>query len=158
MISKASLSRDKKYRYSLTRTWDEQKDAVLFVGLNPSIADAKSDDPTIRRLIGFAQGWGFGGMHVCNLFAYRTPDPSVLFKAADPVGRYNNRYIRKMKKISSMTVLMYGNYGKRLHRHEEILKRIANPYCVKVSKGGMPMHPLYLKYTEQPLPYHPRNW
>jgi hypothetical protein len=153
MISKASLSRDQKYRYSLTRIWDEQKECVLFIGLNPSIADAIGNDPTIRRLIGFAQRWGFGGIYVCNLFAYRTPDPRALFKVIDPVGRYNNRYIRKMKKMSSITVLMYGNHGKHLNRHKEILKRIEKPYCVKMSKGGMPMHPLYLKYTEAPLAY-----
>ena len=141
----------------MTRIWEEQKDFVLFIGLNPSMADAKHDDPTIRRLIGFAQRWGFGGMYVCNLFAYRTPDPKELFKVADPVGQYNSRYIRTMKKMSSMTVLMYGNHGKRLSRHEEILERIDKPYCVKVSKGGMPMHPLYLKYTEKPLPYQQSN-
>ena len=157
MISKASLSRDQKYRYSLSRIWEEHKECVLFIGLNPSMADAKSDDPTIRRLIGFAQRWGFGGMHVCNLYAYRTPDPKELFKVAYPIGKYNYRYIKKMRKEARITVLIYGNDGRRFDRHEKILKQIDKPYCIKVSKGGMPMHPLYLKYTEQPLPYQQSN-
>ena len=44
MIKDAILSEDRKYRYILSRTWDETKPAVLFIGLNPSTADEKTDD------------------------------------------------------------------------------------------------------------------
>lgn len=36
----AEISPDGLYRYSLERTWDEDKPTVLFVCLNPSTADA----------------------------------------------------------------------------------------------------------------------
>ena len=153
MILKATLSKDQQYRYSLSRIWDKDKEMILFIGLNPSTADAKENDPTIRRLIGYASRWDFGGMHVCNLFAYRTPDPKELFQVLDPVGKRNDRYIKKMSKYARITVLMYGNEGRRFNRHEEILNYIEEPYCIKVSKTGMPMHPLYLKYTKTPLLY-----
>lgn len=50
-----------KYRYAISRTWDAAKPYALFIGLNPSYADAELDDPTLKRCISFAQSWGFGG-------------------------------------------------------------------------------------------------
>lgn len=41
MLKEALLSEDRKYHYILSRTWDEAKPAVLFIGLNPSMADEK---------------------------------------------------------------------------------------------------------------------
>ena len=153
VIYRATISKDKQYRYTLSRIWDQDKEMILFIGLNPSTADAKENDPTIRRLIGYATRWGYGGMHVCNLFAYRTPHPKELFKVANPIGPRNDVYIKKLNKLSTTTVLVYGNDGKRLNRHEEILKIIDKPYCIQKSKTGMPMHPLYLKYTDKPIVY-----
>ncbi|TMF61888.1 MAG: DUF1643 domain-containing protein, partial [Chloroflexi bacterium] len=67
----ATFSADRRYRYRLWRRWDGARPVVAFVMLNPSTADARRDDPTIRRCIGFAKSWGFGGVEVVNLFAYR---------------------------------------------------------------------------------------
>lgn len=57
----AMFSKCRKYRYVLWRIWDDDKPRVMFIGLNPSIAGAIIDDPTIRKVIGFAKRWGFGG-------------------------------------------------------------------------------------------------
>ena len=78
----ALLSKDKKYRYSLKRIWDNDKPKVLFIMLNPSLADNYQDDPTIRRLIKFAKLYGYGGFYVGNLFSYITPYPSELLDKA----------------------------------------------------------------------------
>ena len=71
MIKDAILSEDRKYRYILSRTWDETKPTVLFIGLNPSTADEKTDDPTIRKCINYAKCWGYGKILMANLFAFR---------------------------------------------------------------------------------------
>lgn len=35
----ATFSKDKKYRYYLTRQWDLNKPTVMFIGLNPSVVN-----------------------------------------------------------------------------------------------------------------------
>lgn len=62
----AVLSDDGQYRYQLERTWGFG-DAVTFVMLNPSTADARKDDPTIRRCLSYARSWGYDGIRVVNL-------------------------------------------------------------------------------------------
>ena len=86
----AELSGCGRYRYKLWRIWDPDLPPILFVMLNPSTADANSDDRTIRRCVAFAKRDGFGGLLVGNLFAYRTPYPRVLRKAEEPVGDGND--------------------------------------------------------------------
>lgn len=61
LLTGATFSSDQKHRYSLERVWDVMRPSVVFIGFNPSTADAFLDDPTIRRCVGFAnspQRWG----------------------------------------------------------------------------------------------------
>ncbi|HDR1569813.1 TPA: DUF1643 domain-containing protein, partial [Pasteurella multocida] len=67
------------YRYVLWRIWDTLLPRITFIGLNPSTADESNDDPTIRRCINFAKKWGYGGIYMVNLFAYRSTDKSVIY-------------------------------------------------------------------------------
>ena len=67
----AIISECEQYRYELRRIWQPKKGLVCWVMLNPSIADANIDDPTIRRCIGYTAKWGYGGRVVVNLFALR---------------------------------------------------------------------------------------
>jgi len=154
--SDAIFSKDRIYRYVLTREWDLKKPSLMIISLNPSTADEKINDPTIQRCIGFAKQWGFGKLIVTNLFSFRATSPKDLFKSKNPVGDKNDYWIKKLSKKVNKIVLAYGNYGKFKNRHEKILKIINNPYCIKESKTGMPMHPLYLKYTKKPIKYHPK--
>ena len=45
----------KNNRYELWRIWNNQKPLILFILLNPSTADDKNDDKTVKKLIGFTK-------------------------------------------------------------------------------------------------------
>ena len=78
VTSSATLSVCRKYRYEIWRRWRGGDGTAVFIGLNPSTADATQDDPTIRRCVGFARQWGFDWLFMGNLYAYRSTDPKPL--------------------------------------------------------------------------------
>ena len=141
----ANFSSCRKYRYSLSRIWNKQKKFVLFIGLNPSTADEKMDDPTIRRCSGYAQKWGYGGFIMVNLFAYRSTLPSKLKKVKYPVGSENDKYIVILSKKADITVAAWGNNGNLYSRDKQVLNLVPSLMCLKINKSGQPAHPLYLK-------------
>lgn len=77
-VKAAVLSDDRMHRYWLFRIWDRQGDVLVACMFNPSTADDRRDDPTIKRLCAFAQRWGYGGLLVVNLHSYRSPYPDVI--------------------------------------------------------------------------------
>ncbi|WP_043705621.1 DUF1643 domain-containing protein, partial [Synechococcus sp. CB0205] len=92
---RAALSSCGRYRWWLERQWQPQAPRLLFVGLNPSRATAERDDPTLRRLIAFAQAWGYGSLEVLNLFARISASPAVLRRSADPIGLQTDQWLRR---------------------------------------------------------------
>ena len=68
-LSEAVISQDERHRYSLTRRWGDGPRVCCWIMLNPSTADATTDDPTIRRCIGFTHGWGYDALTIINLYA-----------------------------------------------------------------------------------------
>lgn len=141
----AVLSPCGTYRYELTRRWSNRP-LVGWVMLNPSTADADVDDPTVRRCIGFAKAWGYGGLVIRNLFALRATDPCELDRHADPVGPDNDTHLSRCK-YDDKTVIAWGaRGGDRGHEVLELLeKQGARPHQLAVTDGGQPRHPLYLK-------------
>lgn len=110
MVRGAKLSDDRLYRYGLWRKWDDRP-KVMFIGLNPSTADEVEDDPTIRRCIGFANSWGYGGIVVANLFGFRATDPTALQKATDPIGPENDEWLYRLADEAALVVGAWGNGG-----------------------------------------------
>lgn len=68
------------YRFSLTRRWSIGP-TLVWCMLNPSTADEQTDDPTIRKCIGFSRLAGAGSLAVVNLAPWRATDPKALFAA-----------------------------------------------------------------------------
>jgi hypothetical protein len=153
MQRSALFTEDKVYRYSLSRVWDNSKPYVLFVGLNPSTADENKDDPTIRKCINYAKYWGYGGLRMANLFAFRATLPIDLKQANKPVGIDNDRHIESLSKGADMIVIAWGNDGSYLGRDKEVLKLIKNPMCLNINKSRQPSHPLYQKKIISPQLY-----
>ncbi len=152
----ATIDPTGRYRYALWRTWDGDAPRVAFLMLNPSTADARRDDPTIRRCIGFARSWGFGSVEVVNLFAYRTPDPEVLRRALHPVGPENDRYLRKVARRAQQLIVAWGNRGALQGRDEAVmrlLRKVGTVYCLGRTQAGHPRHPLYVRKDTTPAPF-----
>ena len=89
--SVAVYSDCERYRYTLTRTWDEGAGRVLFIMLNPSTATEVQNDPTVERCERRARTLGYGAFRVCNIFAYRATDPRDMRAQADPNGPGNDK-------------------------------------------------------------------
>lgn len=134
------------YRYALWRSWDALP-RIGFVLLNPNRADAEHNDPTIRRCVGFAKRWGFGGLEVVNLFAYRAKTPQLLRQATQPIGQDNDRYLRTLSNRVDVIVLAWGNWGGLGQRDRAVLPffQTQKVYSFGLTKLGHPKHPLYLR-------------
>jgi hypothetical protein len=150
MKKHAVISQDNKYRYQLSRIWDNEKPTVLFIMLNPSTADADADDPTIRRVVNFAKSWGYGGVFVGNLYAFRSTDPKALKHTEDPVGEENISHVQSLIGLTDKVVYAWGNNQRE---PEWLCNLVETPYCIDISKKGIPKHPLYLKNNLQPQLY-----
>jgi len=153
MKTDAILSKDRKYRYVLSRIWDETKPTVMIIGLNPSTADETENDPTIIRCIDFAKSWGYGGVYMLNLFGFRATKPTDMFKAEEPIGQDNDKYIEEYSKICDKVICAWGNDGSYKNRTKEILSKIENTYYLKLNQTGEPAHPLYLKGDLIPIKF-----
>ena len=157
----SKFSDDGKYRYMLYRRWSEATPMVFFICLNPSIADDKVDDPTQLRMRHFAQGWGYGGYFVGNLFALVSTDPKGLDKIHDPVGLpENDWWLTFMQSQSAKTIAAWGCQGGRgsiIHRRAAKvaynMRQLRDLYCLVTTTDGCPRHPLYLKGNLQPVLY-----
>ena len=143
-ILNAEFSDCRIYRYALWRVWDQSKPRCLFIGLNPSTADETTDDPTIRRCIGFAREWGFGGLIMGNLFAVRATDPREMLRHPSPVGPDNDMWLKKLKAQAERTIAAWGTRGRYLGRGPEVRTMLGQMMCLKLTKKGHPQHPLYL--------------
>lgn len=158
MLKDAHFSDCQKYRYSLIRIWDEDRPKIMFIMLNPSTADDNKDDATIRRCIEYAKSWGYGGLYVCNLFAYRSTDKTELFSVDNPFGDNNIQYIMDLSEKVDKIICAWGNkpvIRKLLNGNSEfdMLKFGSQKlHYLELSKEGTPKHPLYLKAELTPRP------
>lgn len=148
--SAATFSPCRAYRYSLLRVWDSKLATVLFIGLNPSTADEMSDDPTVRRCIGFAKRWGFGRLILANLFAFRSTDPAALSQVSDPIGPANDNWLTQLRAAAEVAVVAWGANGSLLERDASVLKMLGEVQCLGKTRSGAPRHPLYLA-SDTPL-------
>lgn len=150
-----------KYRYTLSRMWEQTRgwdDTVAFLMLNPSTATGEEDDPTIRRCVGFAKSLGFKRLVVVNLFAYRATDPQELRRAPRRVGAHNDDAIAEV--CSDRTVICaWGSsaatvFGDRPDKVMGLLKDVgARTTCFGKTASGWPRHPLYLPNDAKLEPY-----
>ena len=154
----AVLSTDQARRYLLTRRWDDGP-LMAWVLLNPSTADARTDDATITRCARRARDLGaFGGIAVVNLFSLRATDPRALASCPDPVGAGNDSFIVRTCRAALLGVAAWGAQGCYLGRGAEVTALLGRagiqPFCLGVTASGQPRHPGRMAYAAvlEPFP------
>lgn len=158
------LSPDGRYRYQLRREFASHGGhpaSLHVVMLNPSTAGAVEDDATIRRLRGFARRNGVTTLVVSNLFALRTPSPSELRRAADPIGPENRAWLRSSS--GDHVVVGWGssiNFPPAFRQWWQVVVDILREgggtlECWGRCADGHPRHPLFVAGDALLQPWHP---
>ena len=153
MEKSATFSPCRKYRYTLWRNWGGlfTSGYAMFIGLNPSTADETLDDPTVRRCINYSKNWGYAGLCMTNLFAFRATSPKEMKAQVDPVGPDNDQYLLDMAECAGIIIAAWGINGCHNGRDKEVVRMIGNLHHLGLSKDGHPRHPLYLKNDLKPV-------
>ena len=129
---------------------------MVFIMLNPSTADDREDDPTIRRCMHYARREQCGRLTVVNLFAARSTNPDHLDCFIDPIGSDNDRYIREALEEADIRVAAWGAWYDTGGLMRQRLQAVSQDFyrwdfvCLGKSRTGQPAHPLY-KRNDQPL-------
>lgn len=131
---------------------------LFVIGLNPSTADDKKPDRTIRRVMGFAEGNGFDSFVMLNLYPQRATKPTDLEKQID-LEILNKNIVEILNAISeipnptilaawSATISVRG-YFKECIQRLCVATKDKNINWRKLgesTKEGHPRHPLYAPY------------
>lgn len=157
----AEFSDCASYRYLLWRVWSDALPPLGVIMLNPSTADDRVNDPTIRRVIARATANHYGGIIVGNLYGFRSKSPKDLWvKGRDPVGPHNDSHLLMIAKLCPTVLLAWGANAERGRGLlvKEMLQNMdgQKPRLMHLglTKDGQPRHPLYLR-NDQPNIYYP---
>lgn len=150
----AIFSPCRTWRYLLWRCWDAELPSWTWILCNPSIADEKKLDPTLRKVRGFCTRNGAGGFKIVNLFALVSTDPRGLRGHEDPVGAENDRWIKQACAEAPRVVAAWGQVGGQYRaRAAEVMGFLEGPvWSLGTTNAGYPFHPLMLPYT---TPFNP---
>jgi len=167
MIGDAIFSPCRSLRYRLSRGPHGNRMPVVM--LNPSTAGADENDPTITRLLGFSERFGYDGIDVVNLYSYIATDPKKIRGVPGPwmFGPDHNMHVRNfIREHKSKIICAWGAHAhldavlrfKRLLNQEYPETRAVDGACRDLlscfgtNRNGSPKHPLYLSYN---TPLHP---
>ena len=160
----AVFSDDGRHR-PLMRRWlgDAFPDRYLmFIGMNPSTADATVNDPTCAREWTFTQREGFAAMVKANVGDYRATHPKMLLEdgviASSPA---NLPAIREQAKGAARVILCHGKLNKALVPAGKALVEALSEdgidlWCFGTNGDGSPKHPLYLRADTPLVPWRPK--
>jgi hypothetical protein len=156
----ATFSPDRRYRYRLDRTWDPTKPTAVVIGINPSVADEETDDPTITFLVRCLANWGYGHLVMVNLFALVSTDPQGLETAVDPIGPDCDHHIARAVAEADGVFVGWGAPNRfRASRQVFVALALAGRelWCVGKTAAGYPRHPSRMSYPAAPILYQAKQ-
>lgn len=164
LFSEASFSTSLRHRFELWREWDQSHDLeppfVQFIGLNPSTADERVNDPTVKRCIERSKRMGYTRFLMTNLFPLRSTDPKGLDGREQEHAAENLDAIITAASAASIVICAWGSAhpaakarGKVIVEHLTANGNGDKLHALRINKDGSPAHPLYLPYSLQPVPF-----
>lgn len=156
-----------RYRHWLSRFWNDDdhqsrwsecfEPYALWIGINPSTAEADVDDPTIRKEMHFTRAMGLSGYVKCNVMDYRTTYPVELLRpGVQPCSNENHHTIKRLADNAAVIVAAWGVLDKPLrHLATSVTLMLSDKrlMCMGLTKDGSPRHPLYLRNDSVPIGY-----
>lgn len=160
----AEFSECGRYRYWLSRNWSMRQHSdgrcgpwVLWIGMNPSVAEAGVDDPTIRREMAFTKALGFDVYVKVNVMDYRATNPKRLRDpCVQPRSDGNVQRIKELAEGAGRIILAYGSLPKPLRRYADDVRIALKGMplcCMGKTADGSPRHPLYLPGDARCVPW-----
>jgi hypothetical protein len=163
--SSAIISECGLYRYRLDRDAAPAGRSfgprMAWIMVNPSTADAETDDATIRKVVGFSRRHNCFRVTVGNLFAYRATDVRALKSASDPIGPDNDGHLRQIIREAQCVVVAWGPVAKQPKSLRDRFKQVVelasdkSLWCFGTANDGHPRHPLMLAYDTPLIPWGP---
>ena len=157
----ATFSADGRYR-QLMRRWTGARFPeryVLFIGMNPSTADATVNDPTCAREWTFANREGYSGMVKANVGDYRATDPKMLLlPGVVAVSEANLPAIRQAAAGADLVIVCHGKLNRALAPAGKAIVEALHAdgidlWCFGTNADGSPKHPLYLRLDTPLQPF-----
>lgn len=160
MTNGCTFSLCRCYRYTLEHVMDPLLPLrrIMWIGLNPSTADEQQLDPTLRRIRGFSQAWGFTAFVMTNVFAFRATVPADMKAQADPVGPDNDYWLGRMASDCEVVVAAWGKHGAHAGRAAKVFEKLSpltrsGLVCLGRNGDGSPKHPLYVAGDTELVPF-----
>jgi len=132
---------------------------LFVIGLNPSTANEQKPDPTIKKVMGFAEGNGFDSFIMLNLYPQRATNPNDLHLELD--SEIYSQNLNEIKELLSKhkNAIFLASWGEKVKMRKYLgdcirsIVDITNEHNVKWKKIGEltkkrhPRHPLYSSYA-----------
>ena len=150
------ISRCQQYRFWYPLKLSDKSGVCVFIMLNPATTASGSQKPkgqgARKKCIRFARDRDFGILLICNLFAYRSPDPKGLLVPSDPVGAGNDHYIADVIGRAGKIICAWGD-GRRMEK--KVDERARQVVAILEEKAASKLYALGPTLTKRGQPRHP---
>lgn len=156
-----------RLRYVLSKPG---KNVLFVIGVNPSTANEEKPDPTMRKVMSFAEVNGFDGFVMLNLYPQRCADPDNLHQVVRKhylkknLDYIHDQVLAYIKKQGKVTIL--AGWGNLIEKRDYLKEIVGILYLmlstdsfkdkvewkmIRLSKNENPIHPLTFKEKYGPF-------
>ena len=145
IIRSAKFNKARTKRYFLFRKWSDRP-TIVWIMLNPSVADEKYDDKTISKCMKFSNCWGYGGFYVLNLCSDISTCPKKAINKLKTNQEIDPTSLSYIKDLINNNNVIYCAWGFGISTPKWLTTILKNKTikALELSKLGTPKHPLYL--------------